>query len=445
MADVETTLVWSAIQNGDLADVIARGIEPDHFADDEIAEVYEWAQEFFIVHKQQPTAEAMGEEFPHFRARLSKEPTSYHLAKFVKQVKQRTAEEGLRDFYDMLEDPNEIDGIEMHALEFAQLLVEAVPVPRAMFLGRDAHKRKEVYDYRKEHGVEHGIPMGIPTFDNLMRGMQPHELIVIAGPPGSGKTTSMQHISVQAYLKALRSVLFVSLEVEGELILRKFDTMLTGISYYALKSLDLDVGSEKKWIEVLERCESEAMERDIAIRDDIENCTVGKVIAETIRFKPGLVVVDYLEEMRARKGVADWESVRDNARGLKQQARVAKIPHITGTQINREGETAHQSIHKVADTLIQLVPDEDDEKVMLHRLLKYRDGPSRKEALMKWELETMTIEEISHRKEYPALNGKAKPKAQARTYGRRDGNRVSLRGVSGDHHVSLRGITNGRR
>jgi replicative DNA helicase len=256
--------------------------------------------------------------------------------------------------------------------------------------------------------------MGIPTFDRLMVGMQPHELVVYAGPPGAGKTTGMQHTSINVYAKSGLSVLFVSLEVEGEQILRKFDTMLSGISYHALKAMDLDVGSEQKWTEVLERCESEHLERDIAIRDDIRNCTVEKVIAEEIRFKPGLVAVDYLEEMRSRKGLADWESVRENARGLKQQARVSKIPHVTGTQINREGDTAHQSIHKIADTLIQLIPDEDDEKVMKYVLRKYRDGPSHKEVLMKWDLDTMDIGEMAHRKEYPALRGSNGNKPAAR-------------------------------
>lgn len=423
VADVETTLVWSAIQNGDLADVVARGVESDHFADDEVAEVYEWAQDFFREHKQPPTAEAMSIEWPHFKARLSKEPTKYHLDRFVRQVKQRAAEDGLRDFFDMLEDPNEIDDIELHALDFAQQLVEVVPAPQAMYLGRDAHKRKEIYDYRKEHGIQHGLMMGIPTFDRLMVGMQPHELIVYAGPPGSGKTTGMQHTSVNVYLHHQKSVLFVSLEVEGEQILRKFDTMLADISYHALKAMDLDVGQERKWVSILERCEKEASDRDIAIRDDIRNCTVEKVIAETIRFKPGLVAVDYLEEMRSRKGLADWESVRDNARGLKQQARVTKVPHLTGTQINREGDTAHQSIHKIADTLIQLIPDEDDEKIMKYVLRKYRDGPSHKEVLMKWDLDRMDICELAHRKEYPALRSSNGSKPARR--------KTSLRGLRG--------------
>ena len=405
MADVETTLVWSAIQNGDLVDVLTRGVEPEHFADEEPAEVYEWASDFYAIHKQAPTSEAMSNEFPHFKARLSKEPTRYHLDRFIRQCKQRKAEECLRDFFDRLEDPEDVDDIEVHAIDFANQLAEVVPAPRAEYFGKGAKGRKERYDRRKKSGEKPGIQLGIPTYDAIMQGLQDHELLVLAGPPGAGKTTGMQHITMNAYLQS-RSSLFVSLEVEAEQILRKFDVMLSNVSYLAMKALALDVGSERKWVEILERAEHESPEREIIIRDDIRNCTVEKITAETIRHKPGLVVVDYLEEMRSRKGMSDWESVRENARGLKQQARVTRIPHVTGTQINRDGDTAHQSIHKIADAIIQLYPDDDDPKIMLYRLLKYRDGPSRAEATMEWDLDRMVIQQVGHRAQFAPLGTK---------------------------------------
>jgi replicative DNA helicase len=182
--------------------------------------------------------------------------------------------------------------------------------------------------------------------------------------------------------------------------------MRSNVSYLAMKALAMDAGDERRWTEMLERVEAESSEHDIIIRDDIKNCTVEKVTAETIRHKPRLVVVDYLEEMRSRKGLSDWESVRENARGLKQQARVTRIPHVTGTQINRDGDTAHQSIHKIADAIIQMYPDDDDEKVMLYRLLKYRDGRSRAEVLMEWDLDRMVIQQTGHRMQYAPLGAK---------------------------------------
>src|SRR3954453_7773735 len=405
MADVETTLVWSAIQNGDLADVITRGIEVEHFADDEVADVYLWASDFYALHKRPPTSEAMSNEFPHFKARLSKEPTKYHADRFIRQVKERKAEECLRDFFDRMEDPEDIDDIEIHAIDFANQLAELVPAPRAQYFGKGAKSRKERYDRRKRDGDKPGLMLGIPKYDAIMVGLQEHELLVYAGPPGAGKTTGMRHTTMHGYLQG-RTGLFVSLEVEAEQVLRKFDVMLSSVSYLSMKALAMDAPDERRWTEILERAENDSVERDIIIRDDIRNCTVEKVTAETIRHKPGLVVVDYLEEMRSRKGLSDWESVRENARGLKQQARVVRIPHVTGTQINRDGDTAHQSIHNVADAIIQLYPDDDDEKIMLYRLLKYRDGRSRAEVTMKWDLDRMVIEQTGHRMQYTPLGTK---------------------------------------
>ncbi len=405
MADVETTLVWSAIQNGDLPDVLARGIEAEHFADEDVAEVYDWASEFYAVHKQPPTSEAMSIEYPHFKARLSKEPTKYHISRFIRQVKERKAEECLRDFFDRMEDPEDIDDIEIHAIDFANQLAEVVPAPRAEYFGKGAKRRHERYERRKREGDKPGVMLGIPRYDAIMQGLQDHELLVYAGPPGGGKTTGMQHTTMNAYLQG-RTSLFISLEVEAEQVLRKFDVMLSNVSYLAMKALAMEAGDERKWVEILERAELESDEREIIIRDDIKNCTVEKVTAETIRHKPGLVVVDYLEEMRSRKGLSDWESVRENARGLKQQARVSRIPHVTGTQINRDGDTAHQSIHKVADAIIQLYPDDDDDKVMLYRLLKYRDGQSRAEVTMEWDLDRMVIQQTGHRMQYKPLGTK---------------------------------------
>jgi replicative DNA helicase len=415
VADVETTLVWSAIQNGDLADVLTRGIEAEHFADDEVADVYLWASDFYALHKRPPTSEAMSNEFPHFKARLSKEPTKYHADRFIRQVKERKAEECLRDFFDRMEDPEDIDDIEIHAIDFANQLAELVPAPRAQYFGKGAKARKERYDRRKRDGEKPGLMLGIPKYDAIMVGLQDHEMLVYAGPPGAGKTTGMQHTTMNAYLQG-RTGLFVSLEVEAEQVLRKFDVMLSSVSYLSMKALAMDAPDERRWTEILERAENDSVERDIIIRDDIKNCTVEKVTAETIRHKPGLVIVDYLEEMRSRKGLSDWESVRENARGLKQQARVTRIPHITGTQINRDGDTAHQSIHKIADAIIQLYPDDEDEKVMLYRLLKYRDGPSRAEVLMEWDLDRMRIQQSGHRMQYKPLGTTPKrPRNEFRT------------------------------
>lgn len=393
--DIERTLLSKALQSGDLADVVARGIEPDHFADEDLADLYEWATDFMSKHKTPPSVPVVRGEFSDFKPVLTDTPVSYLLERFVLKVKEREAVELVRDYHDMLDDPDEIENIEHHALEMAHRLTLVIPTPKAQRLS-EGKARREEYERRKKKNVQHGIPIGIPSFDNITLGLQPHEILIWGGPPGGGKTTGIQYTAINAYLKG-ETVVFVSLEVEGEQILRKFDTMLTHIRYRALKALNLNQGEEKEWHRVLRQCEKDRMDKDIIIIDDIRNCTVEKIAAEQIRHKPGMVCVDYLEEMKTPRKVQGWEGVAENGRGLKQQARITKTPYVTATQLNREGETAYQSAQKIADMLIILFPPEDDDadqdKMTLY-LRKYRDGPSRKTAIMRWELETMQIEEI---------------------------------------------------
>jgi len=403
MADVESVLIAKAITTGELAKVISRGIEPQHFADEYLADVYEYSRWFFTEHKAVPSMAAIKEEFPDFHPKLSKDPLSYHITKFVKEVKRRKAIELVRSYHDFIDDPESIAEIEVYAMEMARELTEVVPAPQASKLS-EGKKRKELYYKRKREGIEHGIKLGIPTFDDITLGLQPHELLIWGGAPGEGKTTGLQHTSISGYLKE-RIVLFISLEVEAEQILRRFDVMLgeEKIRYRALKALELNPEEEAQWNKVLERAESERHLHDIIIIDDMKNCTPDKVAAEMLRYKPDLVCVDYLEEMRSVRGAERWQAVEDNGRALKQLARVTKTPIATATQLNRQGETSYQSAQKIADMLIVLHPDDElrAKNEMKLSMRKYRDGESRKEALMRWDPDFGVIHEKNFAERFP--------------------------------------------
>ena len=409
--DIEKALLTKALTSKDgLPELVARGIEPDHFADEDLADLYDWAVDFMSKHAAPPSMTITREEFGDFKPLLTKDPLTWHIEQFVRRVKERLAVELVRGYHDCLEDPLEIDEIELRALEMARELAEVVPAPKARRFS-EGKARKEEYVRRKKKNILHGIPLGIPTFDNITLGVQPHELVIFGGPPGGGKTTALQYTAMNGYMED-NTVLFVSLEVEAEQILRKFDVMRSKIKYHALKSLALEPEDEEKWTEILERAEEERMHRDIIIIDDIRNCTVDKVAAQQIRYKPDLVIVDYLEEMRTPRNIAGWEGIAANGRGLKESARVTKTPHITATQLNREGETSYQSAQKIADMLIILIPpeeDDEDSKAMKLLMRKYRDGPSRKVVNMHWDLDFMNI----HETDAPVFErklGKEKPK-----------------------------------
>jgi replicative DNA helicase len=409
LADIERLIIWKALSTGELPQLISRGIEVDHFVDEDVQDVYEYSLKFLREHKQPPSISAVKEQFPKFNAKLSTDPLDYHIKKFTRKVKERKAIELVRAYHEALEDPDEIDEIELRALEMARELIAVVPASRASRLS-EGQSRKREYDRRKKEGIQHGTMMGIPSFDEIMLGIQPHELVVVGGYMGRGKTTLMQFFALNAYLQG-KTVLFVSLEVEAEQILRKFDVMLSNVRYRALKALELDAGEEKAWTAILEKCESDKAERDIIVRDDLQNCTTDKIAAEVIREKPDFLCVDYLEEMTAPRGIMGWEAISRNGRDLKQHARVKKISTVTATQLNREGgkgevtlsTLGYQSIGKQADTLLGMSQDDDQaaQYEMDVLLLKHRDGPSNKTATMDWKLDTMQIKEKGSAESFP--------------------------------------------
>ena len=207
--DIERALISKALSTGELAELVARGIDPDHFADEEIADLYEWSTEFMATHAAPPSMTATKLEFRDFQPLLTQEPLTWHVQQFERKVKERLAVELVRDYHDCLDDPNEIDEIDLRALEMARRLAEIIPAPKAMRFS-EGTARKEDYERRKKKDIALGIPLGIPTFDNITLGVQNHELVIWGGPPGGGKTTGLQHCAMSATSPARRCCSSVS-------------------------------------------------------------------------------------------------------------------------------------------------------------------------------------------------------------------------------------------
>lgn len=454
MADVERALISKTIQAGELPDVIARGVKEEHFADPEVREVWDYSLDFWRRHKETPSPAVIRDEFPDFGLVTTRDPVSYHLERFVRKVKERAAIDLVREYHTIIEDPDMIDEIELYALEMARQLTEMVPAPRATRFSDKS--RYDDYKQRQEAGEILGILLGIPTIDAVMLGLQPHEIATIVAYMGVGKSILMQHIAYSAYLQHKTSLL-ISLEMEAEAILRRIDVMATNFKYHALKALELGVGDEEQWKRMLERAHEERHERDIIVRDDIPNCTADNVMAETMRYQPDLVLVDYLELMKVPKGfgASHWEAVSHAGQALKQSARILKIPHITAAQLSREGSkkdnvtlanVGYQSIGKHSDVVVGLAQDDEMEasSEMDVLLLKMRDGKKTK-ATMRWALETMDIREKGVEERFPEKGGKKKRNKALVGRERRQRQHLEVKRTMGDRRNPWHDRAKGKR
>ena len=74
-------------------------------------------------------------------------------------------------------------------------------------------KIEELYE-RKD--LVTGVPTGYHDLDQLTAGLQPSDLIIVAGRPGMGKTSFVLNIAQYAAIEAGKSVAFFSLEMSKE-------------------------------------------------------------------------------------------------------------------------------------------------------------------------------------------------------------------------------------
>jgi replicative DNA helicase len=414
--NVESSLLSKIIQTGAIEEAISRGIEAEHFADEDTRVVYEFLLEHVRKYKVPPSLEAIQGEIAaiekkqkrklSFQMEVSSDALGYLIDQFISTIKYRATTDAVRELAARTNDPANWMNLDVDALEMARNLAMIVPSSQVARLS-DVKKRIEEYERRKAEGNLWGIKTGIKTLDLLTMGIQQHELATIAGWMGLGKSTLAQVVLFNAYLQD-ETPMMISGEMEAEALFRKWDTMATNMKYSALKAMDLGKGDMKKWEQWGEKAEAAAPERDIIVIDDIGKMTVDKVFSETIRYSPDLVCVDYIGLMEAPNNIGQgWEKITYCTKGLKQNARNLKIPHLVVAQTNREDGGSGAELGKLAgslsigrdsDQVYGLFQDEvmKEEERMEVRLLKNRDG-AQGQALMKWKPETMEFTELSEK------------------------------------------------
>jgi replicative DNA helicase len=127
-----------------------------------------------------------------------------------------------------------------------------------------------------------------------------------------------------------------------------------------MKQLALEPEQMKRWREYREEIRETTAE--IPIIDNIRFCTPEHVYAETVRYKPDVVVIDYISLMRSgrpgQKGNSMWQAITEITQDLKQNARVLGIPILAAAQTNRSGGKDGAELDNIGNS-ISIVQDSD--------------------------------------------------------------------------------------
>jgi len=185
-----------------------------------------------------------------------------------------------------------------------------------------------------------GLPTGLDKFDRMTAGLQPGDLIIIAGRPSMGKTAFAINIAENCSCRPENPIptAIFSMEMSGEQLAMRLISSLGRIDQQKVRTGQLD---QTDWQRVSSAIA--IMSKAPMFIDDTGALTPTELRARARRLKRehnlGLMVVDYLQLMSV-PGTRENRAteISEICRSLKALAKELKIPVIALSQLNRSLE-----------------------------------------------------------------------------------------------------------
>ena len=206
-------------------------------------------------------------------------------------------------------------------------------------------------ELHKSKSKMRGVPTGYRDLDNILAGLQPSDLVILAARPAMGKSTLAMNIAHHVATKEQSSVLVFALEMSKEQLVDRLLAAEAGIDAWNIRTGNL---SDKDF-ERLGQAMGTLSEASIYI-DDTPMLTVLEMRTKARREQQkrplGLIVVDYLQLMSgtSRSNAENRvQEISEISRGLKAIARELNVPVLALSQLSRSVENRHPQIPQLAD------------------------------------------------------------------------------------------------
>src|SRR5580700_3312514 len=198
--------------------------------------------------------------------------------------------------------------------------------------------------YKESRDVT-GLATGFKVFDEMTKGLQQNELIIIAARPSMGKTALAINIAENAAIYSKATVAVFSLEMSKESLLRRMLASQAWVDQRKLQTGFLGKEDQDKLRNALEQL----VESRLFI-DDTAGISLAEMRAKARRLKQthgglGLVVVGYLQLMSATLPSAGGKRYENRtqevsaiSRGLKALAKELDVPVVALSQLSRASE-----------------------------------------------------------------------------------------------------------
>ncbi|OHV60070.1 replicative DNA helicase [Mesorhizobium sp. LCM 4577] len=252
-----------------------------------------------------------------------------------------------------------------------------------------------------------GISTGLRDLDRRMGGLQPSDLIVLAGRPGMGKTSLATNIAfniAEAYVPAQQAdgtfkaanggvVGFFSLEMSSEQLATRIISEQTEISSSKIRRGEITEMDFEKLV----AC-SQTMQKIPLFIDQTGGISIAQLSARARRLKRqrglDLIVIDYIQLMQGSSARASQNRVQEITEittGLKALAKELGVPIIALSQLSRQVESRDDKRPQLSDLRESGSIEQDADVVLFvyreEYYLKNREPKLGTEEYVKWENE----------------------------------------------------------
>ncbi|MEK7673500.1 MAG: replicative DNA helicase [Patescibacteria group bacterium] len=317
-------------------------------------------------------------------------PTSTHIFQYATIVKEKAVLRKLILTGDTIKglgykEDEEIEGLidqaEKALFNVSQNYISDRFVHIKDILNKTYEKISDLHDPETKEKYR-GIPSGFSALDNILSGLQPSDLIILAARPSMGKTAFALNIA-QNVAKRGKSVGIMSLEMSKEQLVERMFCSLLSVDSWKMRTGKLTDDDFSKVGAIMDELNTMKIFIDDSIGNSISEL---KAKARRLKMENGLdfLIVDYLQLMSAGGGSGSFQSNRvqeisEISRSLKSLARDLSIPIMALSQLSRAVELRPSKIPQLSDLRESGAIEQDaDVVLMMYREDYYEEDTERK-------------------------------------------------------------------
>ncbi|MGR3311635.1 MAG: replicative DNA helicase [Candidatus Brocadiales bacterium] len=298
-------------------------------------------------------------------------PTAANIEHYARILQEKAVKRSLIDatvriqkdsYEEMYDSDTLLDKAESLVFEIGQRKASRTPSTKLIEILTPVFNQIEKHHDKK--GKLTGLSTGYTDLDDITCGLQPSELIIVAGRPSMGKTSLGLNILQYVGVVENKPAVLFSLEMSSNQVAQNMLCSCARINAHSLRRGFLN---DNEWSQ-LSLAMGTLSEGAIFI-DDTPGLSILELKAKARRLKSQhdiqLIVVDYMQLMEAPRAENRQQEISVISRGLKSLARELGIPIIAVSQLNRSVESREGNRPRMSDLRESGSIEQDADVIML--------------------------------------------------------------------------------